>query len=430
MANKRKEIPLSRKDFIANYPHFRYWKNNSVASLLQPEPLNIYLHIPFCAQKCSYCYYKTEGYRNPAQLQRYIEGLCKEMKLVSRQFNLQKRPVKSIYIGGGTPSLLNDDMLGQILASLKEHFQIDEPEFTLEAEPRTINEKKLATLKKFGVTRMSIGVQSFNDEIIKKSGRNHSAQKALDAVKLIKEHSDITINIDLLSGLAGETMETWKGSVDTAIAAGVHNITVYKMEVYLNTEFFSQSVRKKLIELPSEEQELEFMKAAIEKFKAANYKPWSFFTFTRDGGFHHQYASNLWKGEDCCAMGSSAFGLLGKYNYQNANEVDAYLGMVDEKKIPIIRAYEMTNKDIMLRDILLGMKLAEMNRSDFVAKHGFDFCELIPGTIEELVEKEFIQLDEHKIALAPKGILYGDYVGKRLAYSLKNHLGDDKLNLY
>jgi oxygen-independent coproporphyrinogen-3 oxidase len=430
MKHREPEIELSRKGFVTNYPHFRYWKKEAAAGLLTEPPLNIYIHIPFCPQKCAYCYYKTERYKNPQQLAEFVDALCREIRLAGHRFNLGRRPVQSIYIGGGTPSLLRGKTLQTIADCLRENTNLEAPEFTIEAEPGTITPDKVAAYKDLGVNRMSIGIQSFNDEIVRLSGRKHTADKAQKAIGIVRDAGDIAVNIDLLSGLAGETDETWSATLDTAIASGVHNITIYKMEVYLNTEFFQQSVRRQVIRLPSEARELEFMETALEKFAASPYKPWSFFTFTLNGESRHRYAANLWHGQDCCAFGPSGFGKLGAYNYQNANELEHYLEAVARDELPITRGYRLTGKDMMLRDILLGMKLVSLERCHFYETHGFDFCRLIPDTVDRLLADGFIVLTAEAIRLTPKGVLYGDYVGKRLADALKQYLGPDELNLF
>jgi oxygen-independent coproporphyrinogen III oxidase len=430
MTNYDELMQPSRKGFISNYPHFRYWKKPVVEEMLAEDPINIYIHVPFCAQKCAYCYYKTEQYRDPAQLEEFVQALCHEIRLANERFNLGQRPVNSIYIGGGTPSLLKENLLREIVACLREHFTVDRPEFTIEAEPRTITGQKIKAYKDLGVTRLSLGVQSFDDEIISLSGRKHSAKKALEVIDMIKNAGDLAVNIDLLSGLAGETDETWMKTMDTAIQTKVHNITVYRMEAYHNTEFFNRGVRKKQIELPSEEQELHFMELALEKLTASPYKPWSFFTFTWNGQFQHHYAGNLWRGEDCCAFGPSAFGMLGHYNYQDTLNLDTYLASLKEDKLPIARGYRLTAKDGMIKDILMGMKLHSMSRKAFQEKHGLDFCRVIRGTVDELSDGGYIRVEDESVTLENKGILYGDYVGKRLAAALKEYLGPDELNLY
>jgi len=420
------QVKLSRVGFVSNYPHFRYWKKSGVPAILSAPPLNVYVHVPFCIQKCAYCYYKTEQYKNPAQLNAYLDALEREIELACGTLHLEGRVLQAVYIGGGTPSLMKDRMFSRVVEVLRRHFAWSDTEFTVEAEPRTITRKKIDFLKEIGVNRVSIGVQSFDDQVIALSGRHHSGGKALEAIDIVQRAGDVVINIDLLSGLAGETGETWKRTVDTAIGSGVHNITVYKMETYLNTEFFNEGVRKNNIQLPDEETELGFMQTAIDRFAASGYQPWSFFTFTRGGGFHHRYAANLWHGQDCSAFGPSAFGMIGNVNYQNVNDLAMYTESVERGELPVIRAHALTAKDRMLRDILLGLKLARFDAADFKERHGFDFRRLIPQVLEELQENGFLLVDGDFLELGPKGILFGDYVAKRLDFALKETLGQDR----
>lgn len=427
---KQKEVRLSRQDFVTNYPHFRYWRQEAVTRLQTPPPVNIYLHVPYCTQKCAYCYYKTEILENRTQLERLTDLLVKEIGLVSARYGMKQRPTHSIYIGGGTPSLLTEDMLKRIKGALEEHVYLVCPEFTIEAEPRTITDKKIKMYKELGVNRISMGVQSFTDKVIKASQRNHSADKALQSIKKIQDAGGIVLNIDLLSGLAEETDESFKESVQTALDAGVDSLTIYKMEVYHNTDFFNKSVRQKVLELPNDEQEIGFMKQAQTMLNESNYKPFSWFTYTRDGQFPHSYVMNMWKGEDVCAFGPSAFGLMDNFNYQNATQLDHYFAALEENNLPMARGFHLSSKHMMLRDIMLGMKLMRFHRQLFVERHGFDIIEFVPETAAQLEESGFILLEEEAINLTDKGALYGDYVGKRLATAFKEKMGMDELNLY
>ncbi len=420
----------SRTGFVANYPHFRYWKKSATDDMLMYQPINIYIHVPFCMQKCAYCFYKTNILKKGNELEEYTEVVCREIKLAQERFHFKQRPLNSVYIGGGTPSLLTEPLIRKIVDVLQRTFKFEGPEFTIEVEPRTVTKKKLTLYKELGTTRISMGVQSFCDEIIKMSERKHTAEKALEAIDHILDMGDVVLNIDLLSGLAGETDKTFEKSVDTAVSTNVHSITIYKMETYQNTKFFNRSIRKQTLHLPSEEEELLFMQIAIDKLLAANYKPWSFFTYTRGGNFPLHYAINTWKGQDCCAFGSSAFGKLGNYNYQNASDVKSYILMVNEGKLPIIRAFKLTGKDLMIKDLLLGLKFPQLDRKEYVAKHGVDFCQVIPDTVKDLCSHRYIEVTDDTVILTPKGLLYGDWVGKRLAGAFRNYLGGDKLSLY
>ncbi len=417
----------SRKGFITNYPDFRYWKSNEIN--FGSQPINIYIHIPFCIQKCAYCYYFTLKYKGQDQVEDYVNCLCEEIKIKSREFHLKNRKVDAIYIGGGTPSLLKKKQIEKIKECIASNFVLDKYEFTIEAEPHTINKNKISEFKEVGITRISLGIQSFCDKVIKLSDRKHTKQKALDTIDIILDSGHHILNIDLLSGLAGDTLLSWEDSINTALNSGVHNITIYKMETYSNTLFFDSGIRKKEIELPSDEIEVEFMKLAIEKFGNSNYTPWSTFTFIKDNKYPHDYIHNIWHGADLCSFGPSSYSKIGTYCHQNTNSYKNYFSKIDEGNLPINRGFQLNSKDEQVQDILLSFKFCDFNRQSFHQKHGFDIYTVLKNDFDKLINSDYITVDKTTIKLSPKGILYGDFVGKYVANALKNVLGHDDFNL-
>lgn len=423
MINTRKDREYwepSRKGFITNYPNFQHWKRLEPARMNVAKPLNVYVHTPYCIQRCAYCYYKTINLRGTEKSRRmgeYVNAMCKEIELASEYYQLGDRPVVSIYLGGGTPSLLNEDQLSQLAETLRKHLNTNaETEFTVEAEPVTLNKVKAETLKNLGVNRISMGVQSFDDDIIRRSNRLDNEKKALEAIEIAKT-TDAVINIDLMSGLAGETTETWHHSVQRAISTEVGSITVYKTELYTNTPYY-QELRKQTLDLPDEDRELEFMQYAIDELDQAGYSPWSFFTFTKEGHHQHTYATSTFLGDDCYAFGLSSFGRLGQYQFQNTNEEQKYIDLLEAGELPVARGHYMTSMDEMIRDVVMRMKLLRFDLRSFEERHGFRLEALSASALEELRSGDFITVSEDEIALTPKGVLHGDYVGKRLAKSL------------
>jgi oxygen-independent coproporphyrinogen III oxidase len=411
----------SRKGFITNYPNFRYWKSENVDNFLSVKPLNIYLHVPFCIQRCDYCYYRTinlKGKKLIESIDNYVNALCKEIEIGAEHFSFQNRPVKTIYMGGGTPTLLNEAQFNKIYETLNKNLNIVDPEFTVEAAPATLTQRKADILKNLGVNRISLGVQSLCDDILKLSNRVETEKKVMRAIEIAKS-TNAFVNIDLLSGLSGETDETWDYSVKHALATGVESITIYKMELYANTEYF-KDIRKDKIVLPSDEQEITFMKYAIKEMEKANYKPWSFFTFTKDGNYAHVQAPLIWRGADCYSFGVSSFGHLNNALYQNTNELDKYLAFIEDNKLPVVRGYMLSSLEQMVRTIQLGMKLLTLDLNDFQQKFGFRLDSICRSILEQLVEEDYITLTEEKIELTAKGFLYGDFVGKTLSNSLLN----------
>ncbi len=413
------QLKPARRGFITNYPNFQHWKKSSGDEVLAPAPLNIYVHIPFCAQQCSYCYYKTIQGSRKSEVDQYVDTLCKEIELATRYFHLDERPVRSIYFGGGTPTLLSEGNITQITECLRKNLTLNEDaEFTVEAEPVTLTQKKADLLRELKVNRISLGVQSLCDDIIKLSNRKDTEERVMKAIEMAQSVG-ASVNIDLMSGLAGETKETWAYSVRRALESNVESITVYKTELYANTEYF-KDIRNDNLVLPTDEQELEFMQYGLDQFAAANYLPWSFFTFTRDGKYEHVHAPSIWKGEDYYPFGTSAFGRVGQWLFQNTNDIPKYIAQIESGKLPVARGHSLTALDLMVRDLVLGMKLMRYNVDRFEERFGFQLEKMCAPVIDQLITDGYITLQKGEMALTPKGILHGDYAGKSLGQHLLN----------
>ena len=417
----------TRDEFYTNYPFYKYWKSENNGELSTQMGINIYIHIPFCIQICDYCFYMKEVIRSKSAVDDYVEALCREIALVSAKFSLQSRPVQSIYIGGGTPSVLTEAQFKRIVDTLHKHHSIDRPEFTFEAEPGTFNRSKLGWYKSAGVTRISMGVQSFNDEIIRLSSRKHTASQAISAIEMVKDAGDFVINIDLLSGLAGETPGTWEGSLDVALKENTDMVTIYKMKTYTNTNFFKKGVHGNEIVLPSAAEEIGFMNQALDKLELTSYRRWSSFAFTNNN-YRHAYIENTWRGKDLIAYGVSSFGKIGHVNYQNSNNLGHYQDKINNKELPVYRSYSLSFKEMAVKEILLCVcRLSSYSRREFTKKFGFDYFRFIPQTLVQLKEKGYIDLSDDDLQLTRRGVLFADFVGQVLASEVKNFFQPDNV---
>ncbi|HBE16232.1 MAG TPA: coproporphyrinogen III oxidase [Cyanobacteria bacterium UBA11149] len=421
---ERHKLEVKRIPLIPNYPPFRQWKKSALDAKLTDNPLCLYLHIPFCTQRCAFCYYKTVDLKERPEVEGYVDALCQEIKMAAERFQLSNRPIHAVYIGGGTPSLLKEHQFVKIVEALDENFKFfrDKKQLSVEAEPLTISRSKMETLVKLGVNRLSMGMQSFNDEIIKLSGRGHDKKQAYRAIDIAQQvgNGKWNINIDLLSGLGGETDETWAESLEAAIDTGVESITVYKMEAFANTQVFKEGVREETLPLPSDEQELKFMQYAIERFARSEYIPWSFFTYTKNGVDKSEYIYNIWQGMEFYGLGVSAFGSLGDSVLQNTSDLEKYSEIIAAGELPLARGYNFTSLDKMVRDVLLGMKLLRFDLQKFKNQYGFRLESLCAAPLKDLKSEGFVVVSDEAIELTSKGILYGDFVGKTLSDYLKN----------
>jgi len=425
IAESPSKLELKRLPLITNYPSFRRWNRKALNQKVEGQPMCIYVHIPFCTQRCSFCYYKTvdlKDYR--PEVDRYVDVLCQEIDMATEKFHIGDRPIHAVYFGGGTPSLLTEAQVTKVVEALDRNFKhfSNRNQFSFEAEPLTISRSKLDTLKNLGVNRLSMGMQSFVDEIIKISGRGHDEKQAYRAIELAQEvgAGQWNINIDLLSGLAGETNETWHQSVERAINTGVESITVYKMEAFANTEVFDQGVRKEEIPLPSEEQELYFAEYAMNRLMDANYLPWSFFTYTKNGCDESKYISSIWRGMDFYGFGVSAFGSLGDSLLQNTSDMEKYAATLEGNELPLTRGYRFNTVDQMVREVLMGAKLLSLDLKGFKDRHGCKLETICADTLRDLQAEGLITVSADSLNLTRKGMLYGDFVSQTLADAIQS----------
>ncbi len=416
------EIPLSRQGFITNYPPYGHWRSHVPSEALQQGPLNVYIHIPYCIQRCAYCHYKTITLDQArlAAIDRYVDALCHEIALAVDCFHLHNYQVVTLYFGGGTPTLLSEANFAKIFAALGNKLRLDSPEITVEAEPVTLTAAKAKLLAQLGVNRISLGIQSFADEIVEKTGRKDREETTIAAIK--RAHSTgAVVNIDLLCGLVGESPQTWAYSIERALAVAVPSITIYKMELYANTGYYA-GVQGHSLFPPSDAEELALMRHALRRLLDAGYQPATAFTFIKGTNYAHRHIANRWRGQAMVAFGVSAFGQLGELLYQNTNDVQRYVDAVMTGNLPFFRGYRLTSVDRMLREILLESKLVRFDHAAFKQRHGIDLVRTCAASIADLEARALLTVDPQHFILTTEGILYGDYVGKILAASLRASL--------
>ncbi|HXU46981.1 MAG TPA: coproporphyrinogen-III oxidase family protein [Thermoanaerobaculia bacterium] len=414
---------LSRKGFIITYPMFRYWNKEAVEEGLRPRPLNLYVHTPYCIQRCAYCYFKTTTLKDNRlqEIDRYVDSVCREIELAAEYYGLRNRPIETVYFGGGTPTLLTEDNIDRLFATLRANFSLGDAQITFEGEPVTLTERKAALLARNKVKRISLGIQSFKEEVVFLTGRRDTEEQTFKAIELAK-NTGAEVNIDLISGLPGETSEYWAYSVQRALEADVHNITIYKLELYANTPYYSAEKNKE-ISLPSEAEELEFIKYAMVELKAHGYRPVNTFTFSKEGAYDQLNTRSKWLGNDNCAVGVSAFGSLGRWNYQNTSDINGYTATVERGELPVVRGYNCTSFDLMVRDVVMGIKLVHLDHVRFQEKHGFDLRKVCAEDLSQLADDGFLTVDDRNVSLTDHGILYGDFVGRTLESSFKKLRG-------
>ena len=323
--------------FVGNYPPFSFWNAEGAerarAAIAQPPidgtPMGIYVHLPFCRRRCHFCYFRVYTGRDARQdrVTPYIDAVLQEAALYSETRLLAGRRPRYVYFGGGTPSFLSIEQLTQLFTGLQKHFPWDETEeIAFESEPGTLTDEKLHALHGLGVTRLSIGVENFDDEILRSNGRAHLSKEVYRAYEVSRAAGFQQINIDLIAGMLNETEANWRECVRKAIELGPECVTIYQLEVPFNTKIYKEMHEKGEIVAPVADWPTKraWVDYAFSELEKAGYTITSGYTAIRNPGVNHfQYREYLWRGADMMALGVASFGYFRGTHYQNEKDYRA-----------------------------------------------------------------------------------------------------------
>ena len=406
--------------FISNYPPFSTWKGeqlDAVNTALQTPPavdtpLGLYLHIPFCRKRCKFCYFKVFTDQNAKDIEAYVSALCREIELVSKLPVMGERPFRFVYFGGGTPSFLSSRQLTSLVDRLRANINWDKAEeVTFECEPGTLQENKIKTLKELGVTRLSLGIENFTDSILEENGRAHLSKEVYKAWDWIKAADFENVNIDLISGMVGETWDNWKYNISEAIKLSPESITIYQMELPFNT-VYSKDILGNKIETPVADWETkrEWLNYAYDEFLGAGYKISSAYTVVKDNNkVNFSYRDNLWSGSDLLATGIASFGHVGGVHYQNKADMKQYQSdLTEHGKLPLGRAYVATEHQLLVREMILQLKRGYLDVGYFKTKFDVDITQQWKSEFEQHQKDGMLKITSDRIELTRQGFLHAD----------------------
>ncbi|RMG34144.1 MAG: coproporphyrinogen III oxidase family protein [Planctomycetota bacterium] len=405
--------------FISNYPPYSVWSRDFVPEIeaafeSEPDrsvPLGMYLHIPFCRKRCKFCYFRVYTNQNAKAIQDYVDAMAHELQMVSERPAVQGRRLQFVYFGGGTPSYLSSRQLLQLAEKLGQFVSWREAdEVTFECEPGTLSLEKVKTLKEIGVTRVSLGVENFDDAILEANGRAHLSPEIFRAYDWIRQVGFPQVNIDLIAGMIGETDENWHRCIDRAIEMDPDNITIYQMELPHNT-IISQEIKELGIESPVADWETKrrWVNEAFDRLLAAGYQISSGNELVKDlETDHFVYRDNVWRGADLLAIGVSSFGHLQGVHYQNEDELQNYLQAVRSDRLPIRRALRPTRHQLLIREFVLQMKEGRIDADYFRRKFGVNVIDEFRQALENQRAAGFLEFDEDGVRLTRRGLLQVD----------------------
>jgi oxygen-independent coproporphyrinogen-3 oxidase len=405
--------------FVANYPPFSFWQREQagrVESVLEgargEADLGVYFHIPFCRKRCHFCYFRVYTDRNAAEINGYLQAGLREFRLYAGKPYLAGRKPKFVYFGGGTPSYLSVAQLTELTTGMRDLFPWDEAEeVAFEAEPGTLTEKKLEAIRNLGITRLSLGVENFDDHILELNGRAHRSKELHRAIAVAKELAFPQINIDLIAGMVDETEENWKRCVEQAIAYQPESVTIYQMEVPYNTTIYQEMKAAGQLTAPVAgwATKRQWVSSAFDAFEAAGYTVTSATTVVKDPAkTKFVYRDSLWAGADLLSAGVASFGHFAGMHYQNNADIGPYMMALDEGRLPVYRAYQTNADERLLREFILRLKLGRVTASYYLAKYGVDPRERFAQPLAYLQSEGFLSLAGDVISLSREGLLQVD----------------------
>lgn len=406
--------------FVANYPPFSFWQKEQVFAVEKvldmpaPKdmPLGVYFHIPFCRKRCHFCYFRVYTDKNASEIRRYIHAGMEEFTRYAKRPYLAGRKPLFVYFGGGTPSYLSVPQLHELTDRMKDLMPWDEAqEVAFEAEPGTLNEKKLEAIREIGVTRLSLGVEHFDDHILESNGRAHRSGEIDRAYAFARRLGFEHINIDLIAGMMNDTPELWRAAVARAVAMQPDCVTVYQMEVPYNTGIYKEMQAGGKVTAPVADWETkrEWVSYAFDEFEKSGYTVTSAYTVVKDPKkIKFVYRDALWEGADLLPVGVASFGHLGGIHLQNQADIAPYIDTIERGDSAIYRAYATSPDERFVREFILKMKLGSVKPSYYQQKFGEDVLTRFSQQLQWMQSEGFAVLGSDEIKLTLDGLLQVD----------------------
>ena len=372
---------------------------------MQKKPTSAYVHIPFCTQICYYCDFSKVFIKNQP-VDSYLEHLLQEF----HSYDIQK--LRTLYIGGGTPTALSAPQLEVLLDGLTKNLDLSVlEELTIEANPGDLDEDKIAVLKNSAVNRVSLGVQTFDDKMLKKIGRSHLEKDIYENIDRLKLAGFDNISIDLIYALPGQTMDQVKDNVAKAIALDIPHMSLYSLILENHTVFMNRMRRGKL-PLPKEEVEAEMFEYIIAALELAGFEHYEISNFSKPG-FESRHNLVYWDNAEYYGIGAGASGYVNGVRYKNHGPIRHYLKAVEEGNARIHEEH-LSLREQMEEEMFLGLrKKTGVSKARFEEKFGTSFENIYGQVVRDLCHQDLLQIEGQQIRMTKKGLFLGDTVAER-----------------
>jgi oxygen-independent coproporphyrinogen III oxidase len=422
--------------FVATYPPFSVWSAEAVDRDARPAlastadasvPLGVYLHIPFCRKRCHFCYFRVYTDKNASEVGQYLDTLAREWELYGQLPAIAGRPLNFVYFGGGTPSFLSTQQLQSLVSRLTAVTPwTSAEEITFECEPGTLTDAKLGAIRRMGVTRLSLGIENFDDRILEINGRAHRSPEIGQAYRAARALDFPQINIDLIAGMLGETEENWRICVEKTLELEPDSVTIYQMELPFNTTISKDLLKgTKLFAEPvvNWSTKRRWVQEAFEALERAGYHVGSAYTAVKNPSqTRFVYRDRLWQGADMAGLGVASFGHINGVHMQNMDTWETYSEAVAGGAVPLRRAYRPTHEEQMIRELVLQLKLGQVRPAYFARKYNVEILQRFHDQFQSLKTEGYLATaTDDLVSLTRLGLLRVDVLLPR--FFLQEHAG-------
>ncbi|MET3564278.1 oxygen-independent coproporphyrinogen-3 oxidase [Enterococcus rotai] len=373
----------------------------------QNKKISAYIHIPFCEHICFYCDF-NKVFLEGQPVDEYIQSLLKEIRLTKEQY--PSKTTETIYIGGGTPTSLSAKQLDVLLKGVRELLPIDAAnEFTIEANPGDLTQEKLQVMKEYGVNRLSMGVQTFDNQLLKKIGRKHTAEDVYETMKFLEKEDFLNVSIDLIYALPGQTLEGFRDTLKRAIELDLPHYSLYSL-ILENKTMFMNWVRQGRLQLPDQDVEAQMFEETIIAMEKAGRHQYEVSNFALKGK-ESQHNLVYWNNDHYYGFGAGASGYLGHTRYKNHGPIQHYLKPLRDNQLPTLETEVLTMNNQMEEELFLGLrKKMGVSKTRFQEKFGVTLNQVYQETIPDLIQKGLLLEDKEYIQLSEQGLFVGNDV--------------------
>jgi oxygen-independent coproporphyrinogen-3 oxidase len=404
--------------FVAAYPPFSCWREDKLAGFHQtldrpspsPAPLGLYVHIPFCAERCHYCYDLSHSDKL-TEIDAYGRALPKELSLYAGTPALEGRALDFVYFGGGTPSLLSSRRIEEFTRQLQRALPWTRArEVTFECAPKGVTESKCRALHESGVTRISMGVQQLDDDVLRLNGRVHLCEDVERAYALLRRVEFSVVNIDLIVGLVGETDESFLRSLDRVIRLAPESVTIYQLEIPFNTPLYREIRERGVESMPASwEVKRRRLKHGFARLEDAGYAVRSGYAAVRGGEqTRFLYQEEQYRGADLLGIGLSSFSYLDGVHQQNRTGLSDYLDDVSHGRLPLWRSYALNDEERLVREFVLQLKLGTVDLRALRRRFDADVLQRFAEPISRFEGDGWLTSDDDAVRLTRDGLLRVD----------------------